>query len=286
MLEKIKDNFYQSLSESIKNRKETLNLKRDEVLTDATRVSKIVHNTRNEHHPYLIGTGEYPRLIYLFLCKDHDSFINEVDAPEEELQKKCKKNYDEMLWGHIDWDKMFQDVIKELSESDISEELGKIFEGTLVDYVPYAVIRYDEFPREYSRVFIFPDEREGKRQDAIKWVHLRHGSGLFKQAFYERFSKKTLQEFDKEFHKFVSDYLEKRKPRPYSFGLQAYNFCKNLSGFLAYWQSLPEVQYSDMADKKSESAILLDEYIKNGREQIRKFEKYQQDFDALHIDIK
>lgn len=291
MFEKTKDNFYQSLSRSIKNRKEDLGLKRTEILKDERRISKIVKAIRNKHYPYLICSGEYPRLNCMFMINDREKFMAENDLdkdPEEIIEKLIEKfgtNYDEMLWGHIDWDKMFEDVITELSKSDNSEELDALFEDTLVDYVPYAAIRYDELPFEYGKRYIFPDERERTRQNAIEWVHLRHGSSLFKQTFYEKFSGKTLREFDKGFHEFVSDYLEKRKPNDFSLGLQAYNYHKSISRVAIHWQSLAEVQYGDIPDTKSDIETLYEEYLKNSREQMKKLEKFQQKFDNLHINI-
>lgn len=288
MFENIKNSIYKSISDSIKDRKKTLNLKRTDILSEPTRISKIINNVRNKHHPYLISSGEYVYLNYLFLCKDHDSFIKEkiLESTLEALEEKSGNNYDEMLWGHIDWDKMFQDVIAELSKSDSSEGMGKVFEDTLVDYVPYAVIRYDELNPGYGKIYVFPDERKVKRQNAIEWVHLRHGSRLFKQAFFERFSGKTLREFDKGFDGFVKDYFMERKPDEYSFGLQAYNFHRTISQIAVHWQSLAEVQYGDMSNEKSDFKTLLEEYLKNGREQMQKLEKYQQNFDAFHIDVK
>ena len=283
MFKKIKDSFYESLSESIKNRKEVLGLKRKEILLERTRVSKIVKNRRNEHHPHLIGKGEYHYLIYLFLKQDHDSFIEEhiLEKTDDELIKNCGNNYDVMLWGHIDWDTMFRDVITELSELGISEDLGMLFEDTLVDYAPYAAIRYDKLDPEYAKIYISPDEKKEERQNAIERVHLGNGSELFKQTFLEKFSGKTLHEFDKAFPDFVSDYLKKRTPSEYSLGLQVHNFHINLSYFAAYWQNLPEVQYGDVDDKESDLQILLEEYIKNGREHMQKLVEYQQEFDKL-----
>lgn len=309
MFKTTKDNFYQSLSESIEYRKKALGLKRNKILNDERRVSKIVHAVRNKHYPYLICRSEYPRLNLLFSCESQKSYEdkNDLNAKTEELIKKYGNNYDEMLWGHIDWDKMFHDVIAELSELDILEhpeklkeleklkeskevkkqkEIEKCFKDTLVDYVPYALIRYDEFPFEYARTKIFLDERREKMQKAIRRVHLRHGSELFKQTFLDRFSGKTLREFDKEFPTFVSDYLNKRMPNDCSFGLQAYNFLKNLNKFEIDWQSLDEVRYGDVSDKKSDFQTLLEEYKKYAREHIMELEKYQQRFDNLNKDIK
>lgn len=297
MFEKTKDSFYQSLGESIKNRKKALGLIRKKILKDERRVSRIIHGIRNEHYPYLICRSEYPHLNLLFQCESKNDFIfkNDLIIDTKEFVEKCGKiNCDEMLWGHINWDKMFQDVITELSEllesSELSElksseELVKLFKDTLVDYVPYAGIRYDELPHEYGRIFIPLDEKKEKRKNAIERVHLRHGSELFKQTFLERFSGKKLREFDKEFLDFVSDYLNKRKPNDYSLGLQAYNFHKSISRIAIRWQSLAEVQYVDMPVKKSNFQILLEEYIKYGREQMKELEKYQQKFDAFHVDI-
>ncbi len=286
MFEEIREKFYESLIRSIKDRKNILKLKRDDILPDPTRVSKILKEKRDAHYPHLIGKSEYPRLKYLFLCEDHDSYMNDIEFHPEEAIKKSGNNYDIMLWGHINWDEMFQNVITELSEFDISEEWGGIFEETLVDYVPYAAVKTEKLDAEYAKIYIPLEEKEGKRQDAIKWVHLRHGSGLFKNTFYKKFSGKTLREFDMEFHEVVSNYLEERKLKDYSFGSQVRDFHQAISRIAVHWQKLPEVQYGDISGEKSDFQALLEEYIKNGREQIKKLEKYQQKFDAFHIDIK
>lgn len=288
MFKKIIDAFYKSLVNSIQTRKKQLKLKREDILNDPKRVTEITQGIRNPHHPHLIGKTEYAYLYYLYLFKDRDSFVKEdiLNIAVDDHIKKNGDNYDKMLWGHIDWNEMFKDTITELSKLDSSEGLGYSFDSTLIDYVPYAVIKYDELHPKYGKEYIFPDERETERQNAIYWVHIRHGSELFKQTFLEKFKGKTLAEFDKKFNEFVEDYLEKRKPNPYSLGLQAYNFHKNISGFAAYWQSFAEVQYSDMYVEKSDLVKLLDEYLENGRKQIQMYKKYQQDFDTFSVDIK
>lgn len=288
MFEKIIEDFYKSLAGSIRNRKKQLKISRDEILNDPKRVSNITQAIRNNHHPYLIGKSEYAYLYYLYLFEDKDSFLKEciLDTKVDVHIKKNGTNYDRMLWGHIDWDKMFKDTITELSGLDFSEGFGNLFESTLIDYVPYAVIKYDGLHPEYGKEYVFPEERERERQNAVCWVHLRHGSELFRKSFLERFEGKTLSGFDEKFREFVEDYLEKRKPNPYSLGLQAYSFHKNISGFAAYWQSFVEVQYSDMYDEKSKIVKLLDEYLENGRKQIQEFKKYQQYFDDFNVDIK
>lgn len=288
MFEKIKEDFYKSLAKSIKDRKDYLKLKRRFILTDPTRVSKITSATRNEHHPYLIGKKEYAYLYCLYLFDNDKSFLKEKTAfsSEDELIKKNGDNYDKMLWGHINWDKMFKDVITELSELDLSNSLGTLFEDTLTDYVPYAIIQYEKLHTDYAKVYIFPEDREKSRQDAIQWVHLRYGSVFFKKTFLEKFKGTTLKEFDNNFNKFVEDYLKGKKPTPYSLGLQARNLHINISGFSAYWQSRAESQYSNMYDKKSDLEKTITEYINNGQKQIYKLIKYQQDFDSFNIDIK
>lgn len=312
MFEEIKEKFYESLIESIKDRKKSLEVIRDDILPDPKRVTKILNIIRDAHHPYLIGRDEYPRLIYLFRCKNKDLFDKEdiLNVEVKTLREKCGNNYDEMLWEHIDWDKMFQDVITELSKFVISEEAKKlkelkeqkelkkleeqkklvklavIFENALVDYVPYAAVKNEGLHPNYVKVCIFDDERERKRQDAIKWVYLRHGSSVFKQTFYKRFSGKTLHEFDKEFHEFVLDYLEEKNTKDYSLGKQTYSFHKSFSRIIIHWQELPEVKYGDVSDEKSDMYILLDEYRKYGMEHMKKLEEYQREFDKLHIDIE
>ncbi len=287
MFEEIKKRFYKSLGKSIQNRKKILGLKREDILNDPTRVSKIVKGKYNKHYPHLICRGEYVHLNYLFLCEDYESFKKENILQDEPKAPETEdgKNYDKMLWGHIDWDKMFQDVIRELSELDISEELGKLFEDTLIDYAPYANIRYDELPYNYARIYIDPDERKEKRQTAIERVHLSHGSELFKQTFYEKFSGKTLRQFNNEFSEFVLEYLEKRRPNKYSLGLQAYYFHQTISRTVAYWQSLDGVRYGDMSDEEVNLNPLFKSYYNNGRKQMKAFEEYQKKFDKLHIDI-
>ena len=287
MFEEIQKEFYESLVKSIKARKKDLELTRDDILPDPKRITNILKKTSDARHPYLIGRDEYPRLIHLFLCEDKESFVNVnvLDREQlEELRKNCNNNYDKMLWEHCNWDKMFEDIIKELSESDRSEGLGRIFEDTLTDYAPYAAIKKEGLHPKYAIVYIFPDEEERKRQDAIKWVHLRHGSRLFKQTFYKRFSGKTLCEFYTEFHEFVTDYLKERNAKDYSFGAQTYSFHQSFSRIVMHWQSLPEVQYGDIGDEKSELQILLEEYKKYGEKHMKKLEEYQRKFDKLHID--
>ncbi len=288
MFEKIKEDFYESLIKSIKARKKFLKLTQEDMLRDPKRVSKILNIHRDKNHPYLIGPSEYPRLNYLFLCKDNNSFKdkNDLFIDTKDFIKKCGNNYDEMLWGHIDWDKMFRDTITELSKLDESEELGELFEDTLVDYAPYANIKYEGLRSGCAKIFYSEDEKDMAKQYAIIWAHLRHGSGLFKQTFYEKFSGKTLKEFDKEFSEFISKYLEKRKPNDYSLGLQVCMIHKNISGYEAKWRSIDGVQWDDVSDEESGLAKLLREYVYNGRNYIKKLEECQQKFDALHVDIQ
>lgn len=288
MFNKIIEDYYKKLAGSIKERKKFLNLNREDILTDPKRVTQITKNVRDKHHPYLIGKSEYAYLYYLFIKEDEDSFINEKTLsvnPDKHIEKNGD-NYDKMLWGHIEWDKMFEDTIAELSELDLSEDLGELFDYTLTDYVPYAIIKYDELHPEYGKEYIFPDDRGNERQNAIHWVYLRHGSDFFKQVFSEKFKGKTLDKFDDRYREFVKEYLEKMKPDSYSLGLQAYNFHKNISGFAAYWQSLAEVQYKNTDSEDSDLEKLIAEYIANGRTQIQLFKKYQIEFDAFNVDIK
>lgn len=320
MFKTTKDNIYKSLGQSIKDRKETLNLKRREILNDERRVSKIVRGVPTDHYSLLICKGEYPRLNYLFLCEDRESFIaeNNLDEKPEKLIEKSGNNYDKMLWGHIDWNKMFQDAIaelnalekldmkelkkleelkeskelkdpkelKKLKELKKSKELDKLFKDTLVDYIPYAVIRYDELPKEYGKVFIIPDKRKEIKQKAIERVHLSQGSELFKQTFLERFSGKTLREFHNEFPLFISDYLKKRMPDKKSLGLQAYTAHINLAEFATEWQSLDDVQYGNEYGKKSDLQALLEEYIRYSRKHLMELEKFQPKFDAIYKNIQ
>ena len=278
MFEKTIDLIYESIGASINEKKRELKLKRKDILDIPRRVTDIVKNNHNIHHPYLIGKYEYDALYSLYISEDKKSFF--------ENKKKVFDNYDKMLWQHIDWDIIFKSTITELSTLDLSNELGRIFDSTLIDHVPYAVIKYDELHPNYGRTYISPEERKKERENAIYRVYLRHGNKVFKQTFLEIFTGCTLNKFDIHFNEFVTEYLKKKKVQPYSLGLQAYNLHKNLSIFKAYWQSLDEVQYSDMYKTPSDFSKKLEEYLRNGREQLQKLKKYQQEFDSFDVEIK
>ena len=116
-------------------------------------------------------------------------------------------------------------------------------------------------------------------------MHFGHKDELFKDTFYKHFSGKLLPDFDDGFSDFVLDYLEESKPKDYSIGLQAYNFYKNLSKYVADWQKLPEVQYVEENAEKSDLEILLQKYREYGWKHIQELIKYQQEFDNFHIDM-
>ncbi len=253
-MENVINNFYKSLGKSIEERKkkESLKLRRDDILENPKRVTDIIKGKHNIHHPYLIGKYEYEDLYCLFLSDDKETFFKNLKLAREnrdEFYKKIGNNYDKMLWGHIDWDMMLQDTINAISQMDISTDLGKLFDETLIDDVSYAVIKYDELDPGCAVKWIPQEERADIRKKAIERVHLRCGHELFKQIFLEHFSGETLDKFDKQFLEFVKDYLEQKKPNQYSFGLQAYNLYKNISGFNAKWYLTENAQYGN-ADKE------------------------------------
>lgn len=279
MFEKTIDLIYESIAKAIKKKRQELKqIKRKDILDIPRRVTDIINNKHNIHHPNLIGKYEYDALYALYISKDEKSFF--------ENKKREFDNYDKMLWQHIDWDKVFKSTITELSTLDLSDELGEIFDSTLIDYVPYAVIKYDELDPNYGRTYIFPEERKKERKNAIYRIYLQHGNKVFRQTFLEKFTGCTLNKFDIHFSEFVKEYLKKKEVQPYSLGLQAYNLHKNLSIFAAHWQSLDEVQYSDIYKTSSEFGKLLEQYIKDEIEQIRKLKEYQQAFDTFDVEIK
>ncbi len=290
LFERIIDKYYKSLGETINNRKKKLELKREYILNDVKRVTYIVNGYHDEHHPYLIGKSEYDILYCLFLSDRQIAFFDNKDVAISEPKKFKKKiggNYDKMLWGHIDWDMMLQDTIDTLSKMNISTDLGKLFDETLIDDVSYATIKYDDLDPKYPVILIPQEERAVTREKAIERVHLRYGHKLFKQIFLEHFAGKTLDKFDKQFLEFVKDYLEQKKPDQYSFGLKAYNLCINLSGFGAKWYGSEKVQYADEKEEKTEIEKFLKEYIEDERNQIKKLKEYQERFDSLEkLEIK
>lgn len=321
MFENIKKGLYKSLGVAIKNRKETLKLTHSEILNEPKRMTKIIKGTQREHCRYLIYSGEYPRLNLLFSCEDRNTFLseNDLNAESKQLIKKYGSNYDDMLWGGINWAEMFQEVITELSEFNILEKqkeleklekleevkkskaekeleemeelkelkeqvrLVKMFEKTLVDYAPYALIRYDELPFDYARIFISPEERAEKKKKAIERIHLGNGCETFKRYFLKNFSGKTLRDFDKGFYRFVSDYLEEKSPDEYSLGLQVYESHLSHSKFVVKWKEFLDVEFDDTENEKS---ILLRKCIRRNREHMLELAGYQQEFENLLIDIK
>lgn len=290
LFERTIDKYYKSLGETINNRKKKLKLKREYILNDVKRVTYIVNGYHDEHHPYLIGKSEYDILYGLFLSDRQIAFFDNKDVAISEpkkFKKKISGNYDKMLWGHIDWDMMLRDTIDTLSQMDISTDLGKLFDETLIDDVLYAVNKYDELAPGCAVVWIPAEERAEIRKKAIERVHLRCGHERFKKIFMDNFSGKTLDKFDRYFAEFVKTYLEQKKPDQYSFGLQAYNLCKNISGFKAKWYSSEKVQYANVKkntgeeEEKTESEKFLEDYIHDGQIQIDKLKEYQNRFDSL-----
>lgn len=290
MFETIITNFYHSLSNSILKRKNDLDLTRDDILKDPTRVTDIISERRDKHHPYMIGRTEYKYLADLYRFDNKDDFLKKgLQNTDREIYANYKyDNYDQLLWGHINWEELFNNTITELSNLDSSNNFGELFENTLIDYVPYALIKYEKLNPKYARIYIPPDERAKERENAIYWVHLRYGSTLFKQIFLDKFKgAKNLNKFDEHFIEFVKVYLEKKiVPREHSLGYQAYDLHNSISTFRAYWESLVEVQYSDLFETSSDLEKLLRDYWENGVEQIRKLKQYQVAFDALNVDIK
>lgn len=303
-MENVINNFYKSLGKSIeeRKRKESLKLRREDILANPKRVTDIIKGKHNKHHPYLIGKYEYEELYCLFLSDDEKTFLENqklARGNRDAFYKKIGNNYDKMLWEHIDWDVMLRDTIDTVSKMDISTDLGKLFEETLIDDVSYAVIKYDELAPGYAVVWIPLEERAGIRKKAIERVHLRCGHKLFKKIFMDNFLGKTLDKFDKNFVEFVKDYLEQKKPDQYSFGLQAYNLCKNISGFKVKWYTSEKAQYANVEEstgeeksineeeEKTESEKLLEDYIRDGYIQIEKLKEYQERFDSLEkLEIK
>lgn len=280
--------FYDSLSKSIKNRISELKVTRQEVLQlDPTRVTDIVKNRRDKKHPYLLGEREYHQIynIFLFNTKeevanqvlDNDKFMEEIEVYglDNETGKKgvIKKkkfidlnNYDDMLWGHIDWEELFLCVLEDIQALNVDDELYKIFEKSLLDYVPYAIdcahfessdtnpfsnfflseppvyapievesLLTGELKIENELVFgneIFNQLEENKRK-SIDWVYLRGKSAIIsklKNKFLTAFSGKRLQKFDRKFDSFLLGFMTRltvdKLPKHNSFGMKAYNYMK------------------------------------------------------------
>ena len=292
MFEAIITDFYDSLSTSIEERKDYLKLKRWDILKDQTRVTDIIKKRRNEHHPYMIGSTEYKYLADLYRFNNKTDFLEQglLNTRKEEFANYEYHDYDQLLWGHINWDKMLRKVIKELSEETIPESLKNLFEETLIDYVPYAMVKNKDMHPKYAKIYFFPEDIQERRTKAINWVHLSNGNSFFKSAFLKKFSSKNLKKFDENFIEFITAYLVAKKPQKYSLGLQAYNLRINASAYIAFMQSKIEYQYKDIHSKEAEQYELLENYEKNVYRLINEFEqiqsKFQNEFTAFNEESK
>ena len=185
---------------------------------------------------------------------------------------------------------MLRKVIKELSEETIPESLKNLFEETLIDYVPYAMVKNKDMHPKYAKIYFFPEDIQERRTKAINWVHLSNGNSFFKSAFLKKFSSKNLKKFDENFIEFITAYLVAKKPQKYSLGLQAYNLRINASAYIAFMQSKIEYQYKDIHSKEAEQYELLENYEKNVYRLINEFEqiqsKFQNEFTAFNEESK
>ncbi|WP_270290016.1 hypothetical protein [Enterococcus casseliflavus] len=283
------DYFYESLSQSIAKRIKKLGVTRDEVLPDPTRVTAIIKNRRTKKHPYLIGEREYNNLYNLFKFDtreevarqelDNDNFVEVVE--EYGVDRKTGKrgiiqkekfvdpnNYDDMVWGHIDWEKIFNCILEDIQKLDYDDELNVAFRHTLLNYVPFAIDSAnfevadnnhfsDFFMKEPPVYFpievespmtgeieiqselVFGDEifnqLEQNERKAIEWVYIKNKSQLIdrlKEAFLSDFKGKRLQKFDRHFNYFLLNimysFITENEPKTGSFGLQAYNYMKDI----------------------------------------------------------
>lgn len=292
MFETILTDFYHSLADSIKERKKALGLKRYDILNDPTRLTDIISKKRDKHHPYMIGRMEYKYLSDLFRFDNKDDFFSQglLNTNRETYSNYKYDNYDQLLWGHINWDEMLRKVIDELSEETIPESLKSPFEETLIDYVPYAMVKNKGIHPKYAKIYFFPEDIQERRTKAINWVHLSNGNSFFKSAFLKKFSGKTLKKFDEKFIEFITDYLVAKKPQKNSLGLQAYNLRINASGYIAFMQSRIECQYKDIYYEEAKQYELLEKYEKNVYRLINEFEqiqsKFQSDFTVFNEESK
>ncbi len=270
--------YYASLSASIENRISTLKLKRKHVLpTDPSRVSKIKNNTRSKKHPYLIGTKEYKWINLIFMMNNKEDIIQAIRHYDEASvgeglvslhEDSDSMNYDDLLWGHIDWEKLYVIILEDLNNIPKASELGSAFMDSLLDYVPFAidVAHYEYIDKNHASSF-FESElqpyyeyevcletseiahaRELVHGDemriiykenysrAVEWVFMRDKISIvrrLKETFLNHFRGKRLQKFDHKFENMLKDFMfsiiKEKMPSNSSFGLQAYNYVTDIN---------------------------------------------------------
>lgn len=266
MFETTKENFYKSLAASIRERQMALKLENYEILDNEIRMSRITKNIRNKYVPYLIAKNEYPYLNHLFVSDSRETFLSTpITEPE---------NYDDMLWGHIDWDAMFDDFIRDLLSLDVSGTLGELFEDALVDYVPYVRCRFEGCITAKSR------------RDAARYEYQKCGSTQFGEAFYTAFGGMLLSDFDENFNAFAMGYVlhqnirSKRQPklsRTSSFGHQAEAVYNAVS---EHRTKMGEIIKKN-PEKEASIRKWMESYERNALEWIKTLEKLQKRFDRL-----
>lgn len=150
--------FYESLSNSIKGKKESIGVTRNRIMpSDPNRVTQVTKNKRNKSYPYLIGVSELFRFNKLYKYESKDEW-DEADFDGKEFEDDY--NYDEMLWGHINWMELYSYVIEDIKNMDSSSKISKLFFYSLLDYVPYAIDRANLDNGEnnpYSTFFEYED---------------------------------------------------------------------------------------------------------------------------------
>lgn len=130
--------FYQSLSESIAERMEKLDLRPAQVTRDDPKRAKaVINNQRSDRYRTLIGKSEYIHFLKLFRFETTYDFKTCI----LEEQDFTIKEQDNLLWGHIDWNQMYQLMMKDFLSIPIKKnsQLLNLYEHSLLNYVPFAI---------------------------------------------------------------------------------------------------------------------------------------------------
>lgn len=306
------DSFYKSLSKSIENKIKELSLKQNEIIPhNPKRVSEIVNCIRSKKHPYLIGTKEYRYFGKLFEYRNLSSYtaylldLNDDDYYKEkevyslnnnsgknEINKVKKfvddKNYDNILWDHIDWEQMYRQIIQDLIIGNASEKIRKNFYENLIDYVPYSKLHFYN-TTEFAKVWNQYGNREKDEitNKAIEWCYLdsiSEYSKKLKKEFYEQFSGKKLDKFDEKFIRFSNNFLDyffkELKPSDNSFGLQALKYQNNIAVHINMLHTNDKWNYEK---EETEETALIQEFIDYSQIHVDKLSVFQEEFKKIKL---
>ena len=288
--------YFEGLSKKLKKRKEKLHKANKDIFPADTgdglseemiethqnsrnkRVSKILNNKRDRSHPYLMSEFE-------------------VDVFVETLEYKNSK---EMLWNHINWKEIYNEVLNDLKKGNVPVELRNIFYSNLIDYVPYAELHYYEntkFGKAWNKYTEL--EKDKIFEDAMKWCYydkkeeqaeklekeFENSLKYVSEKDVEKGSEQKLKKFDLFFSSFLSNFLtpflNDCRPKKDSLGQQVLNYQEEIDVYRYKYNELMEFSQGE----ETNHITVLKNYLDYSKEHVNKLASFQKELKEANIDI-